>query len=286
MAVDVAREGDDTSPGGATSGFPQTPSSADDVVGLATRTPTSINTPSATVPQQVVTPTWTIYELSRAGQVEIVLEDGVNAYTIASVDPETSQHELWDIEFVADVNADGVDDAIVRYFTGGAHCCFEYLVFSEAPEGIHLDDWFSIGNATVADVVDLDGDGVPELQTRDDRLAYFPDLCYACSPFLPLVLCRSAQAAYYDCTPQFPQLLESSAQAFEGQLRKAIQEQLGEYETRSSALGLLASHLRMGLALEGWSSVEGLCPECKAWLLENSSDLQERLNWVQPYRSE
>ncbi|KPK22014.1 MAG: hypothetical protein AMJ76_01180, partial [Dehalococcoidia bacterium SM23_28_1] len=168
--------------------------------------------------------------------------------------------------------------------TGGAHCCFEYLVFSEAPEGIHLDDWFSIGNATITDIVDLDGDGVPELQTYDDRLAYFPNLCYACSPFLPLVLCRSVQDVYYDCTPQFPELFEAAAEEFEGRLRDAVQQQMEDYEKRSSALGLRASYLRIGLVEEGWSSIQSLCPECNVWLSDNFSDLQERLSWVQPSR--
>jgi hypothetical protein len=253
----------------------------------ATPSPEATPTPTPEPPtQQVRQPTWTIFQLSSAGQVQIVLEDGLNAYTVASVDPETVRFEKWDIAFVADVNADGLDDAIVNHYTGGAHCCFEYLIFSEAPDGIHLDDWFSIGNAVITDVVDLDGDGVPELQTRDDRLAYFPDLSYASSPFLPLVLCRSVQDVYYDCTPQFPELLEAAAEEFEGRLRDAIQQQLEEYEKRSSALGLRVSYLRMGLGEESWNSVENLCPECNVWLSENFSDLQERLSWVQPFRGE
>jgi hypothetical protein len=261
------------------------PAAAATATPQATPSPESTPTPTLEPPtQQVRQPTWTVYQLSSAGEIQIMIEDGLNAYTIASVDPETVQFEKWEMAFVADVNADGVDDAIVTHFTGGAHCCFEYLIFSEAPEGIRLDDWFSIGNANITDVVDLDGDGIPELQTYDDRLAYFPDLCYACSPFLPLVLCRSVQDVYYDCTPQFPELLEAAAEEFEGRLRDAVQQQLDEYETRSSALGLLASYLRVGLVEEGWSSVENLCPECSVWLSEHFSDLQESLSWVQPSR--
>ena len=111
-------------------------------------------------------------------------------------------------------------------------------------------------------------------------------MSYASSPFLPLVLCRSVQDVYYDCTPQFPELLEAAAEEFEGRLRDAIQQQLEEYEKRSSALGLRVSYLRMGLGEESWNSVENLCPECNVWLSENFSDLQERLSWVQPFRGE
>ena len=43
--------------------------------------------------------------------------------------------------------------------------------------------------ASVEDVQDLDGDGIPELLTVDNRFAYFPDLSFASSPFLPLGVC-------------------------------------------------------------------------------------------------
>jgi hypothetical protein len=247
--------------------------------------PSPTPTPEPT-PQQVHQPTWTIFQLSRGDQVDVVLEDGLNAYTVVSVDPETVQFEKWDIDFVVDLDADGVDDAIVIHFTGGAHCCFEYLIFSEAPDGIQLDDSFSLGNAVIGAVEDLDGDGVPELETGDDRLAYFPDLSYAGSPFLPLVLCRSTQRVYYDCTPQFPQYFQDSAEEFEIRLADAVQQQQGEEAKRSAALGLLASYLRLELAPEGWSRVRALCPECEGWLTENLSELQQRLSHVQPFRGE
>ena len=238
------------------------------------------------VTRQLHEPTWNIYELSKAGQIQIVLEDGLNTYVVASVDHEIDPFESWDIDSVTDVNADGYDDAIVSHITCGAHCLYEYLIFSEAPEGIHLDDWFSTGNVGITDVVDLDGDGVPELQSRDGRFAYFPDLCGGCTPLLPLVLCRSVQDVYYDCTPEFPELLEAAAEEFEAQLRKAIQEQLGEYEMRPSALGLYASYLRMGLVEEARSSVESVSPACWDWLAENYGELRERLSMVLPSRGE
>jgi hypothetical protein len=214
-----------------------------------------------------------------------VLEDGLNnTYTIATVDPQWTQLERWDIEFVADLNADGVNEAIVGHYTGGAHCCFEYLVFSEAPRGIQLDDWFSLGNGGIGSVKDLDGDGVVELEGSDDRLAYFTDLGFVGSPFLPLVLCRSADATYSECTTQFPQKLQESADEFEGHLRDAVQRQAEELEKRYAALGLLASYMRLGMDDEGWSRVRSLCPECGDWLMQNLGELEERLRYVPPER--
>jgi hypothetical protein len=233
--------------------------------------------------QQLRQPIWTVSQLSGAAQVEVVLEDGLgNAYTVASLDPEWAQFDKWDIEFVADLNGDGLVEAIVLHFTGGAHCCFEYWIFSEGPSGIQLDDAFLLNNGAIGEVQDLDGDGVLELDGSDDRFAYFPDLSYADSPFLPLVLCRTAEGTYHDCTPQFPERLEESAGSYEQALSDAVQRGGEDYEKRSPALGLLASLMRLGRDDEGWSKVVSLCPECATWLLQNQDELQNRLSLVQP----
>jgi hypothetical protein len=219
--------------------------------------------------------------------VDVVLEDGLgNAYTVASLDPELARSQRWEIAFVADVNGDGVVEVIVNHYTGGAHCCFEYLIFSEAPNAMQLDDAFLLGqgNARITAIKDLDGDGVPELEAYDDRLAYFPDLSFAESPVLPLVLCRSADGTYHDCTPQFPEQLESSASESEGRLSDAVQRQLPEEAKRSEALALLATYLRLGMDEEGWSKVRSLCPECEDWLMQNLGELEERLSSAQPSR--
>lgn len=243
--------------------------------------PTPEPTPEPT--QQVRQPVWTVSQVSSEAAVEIVLEDGLgNAYNVASVDPEAMQWEKWDVEFVADLNGDGVVEAIVLHFTGGAHCCFEYWIFSQGPSGIQLDDAFLLNNGAIGEVQDLDGDGVLELSASDDRLAYFPDLSYADSPFLPLVLCRFVEGTYHDCTPQFPERLQESARDYEQALSDAVQRQGEDYEKRSPALGLLASYMRLGMEDEGWSKVDSLCPECADWLGENASELAERLRYAQP----
>ena len=216
-------------------------------------------------------------------QVDIVLEDGLgNTHTIVSVDPQWTQFESWDVEFVEDLDADGVQDVIVIHFTGGAHCCFEYLVFSEGPGGIQLDDWFSLGNDAIGTVEDLDGDGVPELDASDDRLAYFPDLSYAASPSLPLVLCRTGEGTYAECTILFPDRMQAAADAFEAALSDAVQRQASDEEKRSAALGLVTAYLLLAPTDEGWSKVRSLCPECEAWLLQNQGELENRLAYVPP----
>ena len=249
---------------------------------VATPTPPP-PTPAAPSPTQAGHPGWTIRQVSAPGQLQILLEDGLgNTYTIATVDPQWSQFESWETEFVADLNADGVNEAIVLHYTGGAHCCFEYLVFSEGPGGIQLDDWFSLGNDAIGAVEDLDGDGIPELDASDDRLAYFPDLSYAASPSLPLVLCRTGEGTYTDCTILFPDRMQGAADAFEAALSDAVQRQASDEEKRSAALGLVTAYLLLAPTDEGWLKVRNLCPECEAWLLQNQAELENRLAYVPP----
>lgn len=238
-------------------------------------------TPGST--QEARQPEWTVSQVPNGTQVDIVLQDGLGSYsTIASLDAELAQWENWGVQAAADLNADGVQDVIVFHFTGGAHCCSEYMVFRDTYTGILLDDYFSLGNGGIVSVEDLDGDGVPELIGWDDRLAYFADQSYAATPSLPLVLCRTAEGKYTDCTAQFPARMQEAADGFEAELREAVQSQAAEEEKRRAALGLVTAYLLMAPTDEGWNKVASLCPECETWLRQNQAELEDRLAYVPP----
>jgi hypothetical protein len=258
------------------------PSTPTPTVVAATPTPR----PPAPTPEptpQAQQPQWSVSEVPSGTQVDVVLEDGLgNAHTIVSVDPQWTQLERWGVDSVADLDADGVQDVLVFHFTGGAHCCSEYLVFSEGPGGIQQDDYFSLGNGGIVGVEDLDGDGIPELDAWDDRLAYFVDLSYAASPSLPLVLCRTGEGTYADCTILFPDRMQAAADEFEAQLSDAVQRQASDEEKRSPALGLVTAYLLLAPTDEGWLKVRSLCPECETWLLQNQGELEKRLAYVPP----
>ncbi len=70
-----------------------------------------------------------------------------------------------------DINGDGIPDIIVEYYSGGAHCCFQYSVFS-------LGDRMKLvavlnGEHSVLEFKDLDGDGKHEVIGRDWTFAYW-----------------------------------------------------------------------------------------------------------------
>ncbi len=262
---------------------PARTSTAEPATSVPTSTPVATSTP---VPAPLAQPDWAVRQELAEDKLYVLLEDGLSpdAYVMAADDPEALQFEHWDVAFAVDTDGDGRQEAIVLHFTGGAHCCSEYLIFGSGSDGVRLLDKFSLGNDAIADIEDLDGDAVPELIAFDDRLAYFADLSYADSPSLPLVLCRSAEGPYYDCTPDFPRFLRNDADDYEGRLQEAVAGQYSDEEMHSAALALYFSYLRLGMAEEGQRRVESLCPGCWQWLSQNGAAVEERLNAEQPWR--
>ena len=84
-----------------------------------------------------------------------------------------------------DVNEDGQPDAVLEGWSGGAHCCYTYWVVSlgDTPYVIR-----KIYNEDHIKFVDLNNDGKTELLTTEGVFDYYDELCYACSPFVQVVL--------------------------------------------------------------------------------------------------
>jgi len=84
-----------------------------------------------------------------------------------------------------DLNGDGIPEIIVRYFSGGAHCCMEYRIYSlgkrleliNTLQGLH--SYFKFR--------DLDGDGKYEAIGRDWTFGYW-NASFAGSPAPEIIL--------------------------------------------------------------------------------------------------
>lgn len=111
---------------------------------------------------------------------------------------------------------------VISKCTGGAHCCHSLLIFELGDQFKEIAEIES-GNYG-AEFVDLDGDGIPEIEVADDVLAYqFTD--FASSPSGTVIL-RYADRAYVlaeDLMKKVPPSRRSMSKRFSGwreQIRK------------------------------------------------------------------
>ncbi len=154
---------------------------------------------------------------------------------------------------------------MVTGYSGGAHCCFTDYVFT-ADGGLRTLLIFEGGNGRISSVQDLDGDGSSELIAHNDVLAYFDDLCYACSPGLTIVIGWDGRK-FADRTRRFPQFARRDAAEERVRFLKALpkDDPYAEDERRSAALGYFANMILLG---------EG--PAARPWLLARAPESTRR----------
>jgi hypothetical protein len=152
-----------------------------------------------------------------------------------------------------DITADGVQELVVRSFSGGAHCCETLRVYAlgDTPRRLLL---YEANNAMGAEARDVNGDGRRELILGDDTFAYFDDLCYACSPaHLPLVACYTG-SRFEDCTRQFPDLLRERRDAYLARVGPPA-DAADTAQVKGAALGALALSELLGEEEKGLAAI-------------------------------
>jgi hypothetical protein len=111
------------------------------------------------------------------GDKEVYREDGFK-FNLGLVNDDIPEGAL--VKPGKDITGDGVPDLVISHWSGGAHCCFDYYVFS-------LGDQFSqiakIENrdSDLGKFIDVDGDGVLEFIGSDWTFAYW-HVSFAGSP--------------------------------------------------------------------------------------------------------
>lgn len=127
---------------------------------------------------------WTGYQLraypsrdkDKTCTAEIVDRDGGVVFSRDEVQFE------WNAATGRDVNGDRAPDVVLEGFTGGAHCCWRYWIFSFSPGPtlvgeLDNDEPVSFGLASRGRMV---------LHTYEEAFNNFDGLCYACSPRVDL----------------------------------------------------------------------------------------------------
>ncbi len=176
-----------------------------------------------------------------------------------------------------DLTGDGVPELIVQDYSGGAHCCFRFLVYTRVPI-LKLLGNFNMGNGNL-DFEDIDADGVQEAVGTYDGLAYL-DYPYVVSPFLPVVF-KLENGVYVECTEKFPDLVESSLYDYLDfansniQLAQEDEPEALEELRKARAAGVMGHFLLLKDEASGWETIRKLDPEILPWLKDNMPAIRE-----------
>ncbi len=101
-----------------------------------------------------------------------------------------------DGKYSKDLTATGVDSIILSHFSGGAHCCFDFSIYTlgKTAQKIADVDAADFGDIFPQDVIDLDNNGTFEIQVLDDVFTYWK-VSFAESP-APLVVWEYQNGRY------------------------------------------------------------------------------------------
>jgi hypothetical protein len=177
---------------------------------------------------------------------------------------------IWQAEAeTLDIDNDGISELLITDFSGGAHCCFTYYLYSRSPD-LRLLGVFEMGNGGLR-FEDLDGDGILEGVGDYDGFAYY-DFCYAASPFLPLVFSLT-NGRYVEDTKSYP-----------NSIKKALLDRVAhppadtdEDYRKSQALALFALSLLVQDEDSAWKLIEQRTPSMVSWLHETAGEIKKIL---------
>jgi len=165
---------------------------------------------------------------------------------------------------VAQLDATADPEVVLDMYTGGAHCCFVAQVWSLGPSDATPIVERGFGNPTFK-IADIDGDGVSEFRSADNRFAY-RFASYASSG-MPLQILNYRDGGFVDVTRSFQGAIRSDAGRYWHEYQRAgrpRREKLGiiaawvadqyRLRRRARALSVLRREMRAGrLAVREWN---------------------------------
>ncbi|MFC4427917.1 hypothetical protein [Deinococcus navajonensis] len=179
-------------------------------------------------------------------------------------------------DFCGDLTGDGVPEVILGQFSGGAHCCFVYSIYSLTTP-LRRILYAPTAHSDGFEITQLDGRGPKELVTGDWRFAYAYGLSFADSPALPQVYAFRA-GQYVMATRDHPQFL-----------LRTVQDTRGEDYPSGAYLANYAVQVLAGRSAAAEAYVKTLPAPDRQWLENYLPDIRQSLSsagiedW--PYRA-
>jgi hypothetical protein len=208
--------------------------------------------------------------------------DGTVAFDLSrSLSPFERVIPLW----CGDVLGDGGQELAYATYSGGAHCCSTARVVQLDPPGRQLLEEDLGNGGLIGGPQQLDGSGPLELPATSDVFAYFGDLSFAASPFLPLVFGYDG-TRFVEATRQFPDYVAGQLEEAQAALDAAVARgpapdappEVAYQEQESTALRLYGLHVLLGDADEVLPSIQAqVAPPVAAWLEANAAAARDAL---------
>ena len=147
---------------------------------------------------------------------------------------------------IADLDGDGEPEVLLDIYTGGAHCCLDTWIYRFTGSSYTGTPalWGDVGYT----LKDLDGDGVPELRSFDDRFAYV-FTAYAASWFPPQIW-QFRAGVLNNVTRSYPKIVRADAKRA---LRTYRHEK--KVDVRGVLAGYVADEYLLGHGATGWKLV-------------------------------
>ncbi len=179
--------------------------------------------------------------------------------------------EFYSLYDTVDITGDGYNEIIIEHYSGGAHCCTDYIVLQTNKNGELKELWnFDAGNGGITKISDIDGDRIKEIITTADCLAYFADLPYAYTKPLPRIFkYKKGLHRFDESTLEYPWIFDKYILDY----CKGIKNSSGE-EERAYYVALVAIYMLKDQTLQGYLK----CEKCGV--------SEETINWFYNYREE
>ncbi len=175
-------------------------------------------------------------------KVEIAYDDVLATLGLGKIDPESQQPQL-----------------LLASYSGGAHCCTHIQVVDLVGGQWRTVDVGNFeGEPMAVFPTDIDGDGVVDIERRDDRFAYAFG-CYACSWRPPRVFnVRGGKLEDVSAAPRYRALYLKDY----GAARKLCSKHVN-----AACAGLVADGYRLGRATEAWAFAMARIDRKDSWAL-------------------
>lgn len=161
-----------------------------------------------------------------------------------------------------DLDSDGTSDVIVETYSGGAHCCTNFLIYSWQGDGFATTETGLLdGGGGVFQ--DLDGNGSTEFSSFDQSFLYAFS-SYAGS-FPPSVVLSFQDGQFQDVTTEHEDRLRAIAWEMYQTILRAEQE---DYEVNGVLAGYVAQKIRLGEYEEGWNFMLARYDATSEWGLD------------------